>query len=1103
MPADDIGRPEGGRPPSPRPRGGRALARVRQQQRERGLVDGAETGRHLDAFEELRRLTAAPAPAGGGGGGGGGGPAPAPAPPSRGWRALGPFSIPHGQTKVGGFDPRPSVAGRISSVAIDPGDARHILVGAAGGGVWESRDAGETWTARTDSQPSLAVGALAFDPSSPATVYAGTGEGDALWWLGAGLLRSADGGERWNLLIGPPFAGGGFFDLLVDPLDSNHLLAGTGRSAGATLAGELYESTNGGTVWHRRRAQATWSISMHPADPADPDSTNEVFAGSQDGLFVSPDGGTTWNPVALPGAPAAGWDRIEVRHAPSNGDVVYVFASGLPAAGASHRGYLWRRSAAGGAFTTFAPPGDLDVGQAWYDWVAAVSPDDPDVLYLGALDLYRGDRAATGTWTWTKISPKPTGDSVHSDQHALAFSPSDPDTLYVGNDGGLYRSPDRGVSWVSLNKGLAITEFEYLAQHPQHATWLLGGTQDNGTQRYEGKAVWYHVADGDGGDCGVNAAGPYTGFHTYYEMGMDRSGTGGGWGSWTWIGPDVPQGYQSLFYPPVEVSGPVVAQAGTSVYVSRDAGATWEQHALPLPANDVVTALTMPTPNRIYAGTSTGLVFRLDYSGGAWQAPVALARPRVGYLSDIAVDPRNPSRLWATFSTIAGAHVFRSDNGGTGWVNVSAGLPGIGFNAVEIDPADGNTVWVAADLGVYRTPDAGANWAPFNDRLPNALVKDLVLHVPTRRLRAATQSRGVWEIDIDDPTLPDVALFLRDDAVDDGRVAPPGSGVADPFERGALTYWWESPDVKTDAPPYVRATVDFELFGDDHGVAAAGLRHENPRPGERARVHVEVHNRGAKDATGVAVRVFALPTPVAPPGLPPAFWTGFPANTPPADSPWQPIGPHAVVPRIEPGRSAVASFDWPLAAEAADQFCLLAAVSATGDALSTTERDVARAVLGNVKVALRNVVVVHPPPFRGPRASAVRAGVWGARGAGRYTLSVGERSLSLVEGVVLSTDLSAAAVSAGLPQAPLSPERAAEIARLVTRFPDLAGKLDQTMAWIPPPRGPWLEDVDLSPSQPEPIVLLVERNPRRGRWTVVQTAQDGAVVGGLTLVSAP
>jgi hypothetical protein len=67
-------------------------------------------------------------------------------------------------------------AGRVAAIAVDPANPNHWLAGAALGGVWDTTDAGATWQPRTDGQASLAMGAIAFSPSSPEVVYAGTGE---------------------------------------------------------------------------------------------------------------------------------------------------------------------------------------------------------------------------------------------------------------------------------------------------------------------------------------------------------------------------------------------------------------------------------------------------------------------------------------------------------------------------------------------------------------------------------------------------------------------------------------------------------------------------------------------------------------------------------------------------------------------------------------------------------------------------------------------------------------------------------------------------------------------------------------------------------------
>jgi hypothetical protein len=88
----------------------------------------------------------------------------------------------------------------------------------------------------------------------------------------------------------------------------------------------------------------------------------------------------------------------------------------------------------------------MEVSQAWYDGCFAVAPGDPNVVCWGAIELYRGTRGS-GKLDWSKISSRKTGDSIHPDQHHIEFDPVDPRTMYVCNDGGLFRSPDRGATW--------------------------------------------------------------------------------------------------------------------------------------------------------------------------------------------------------------------------------------------------------------------------------------------------------------------------------------------------------------------------------------------------------------------------------------------------------------------------------------------------------------------------------------------------------------------------------------------------------------------------------------------------------------------------------
>ena len=126
--------------------------------------------------------------------------------------------------------------------------------------------------------------------------------------------------------------------------------------------------------------------------------------------------------------------------------------------------FLWRRS--GGAWAASVTAAGLSTGQAWYDWYVAAAPDR---RHPGLLRRDRGAPRRTWsgtTWTWRTISNKgTTGESIHPDQHVVAFEPGNPAMVYAGCDGGLFRSPDRGITGSHCNNGLVISEFEYLAQN--------------------------------------------------------------------------------------------------------------------------------------------------------------------------------------------------------------------------------------------------------------------------------------------------------------------------------------------------------------------------------------------------------------------------------------------------------------------------------------------------------------------------------------------------------------------------------------------------------------------------------------------------------------
>ncbi|MBI2176297.1 hypothetical protein HYU40_03015 [Candidatus Woesearchaeota archaeon] len=125
----------------------------------------------------------------------------------------------------------------IKSIAIDPTDSNHILVGIgtetaetpSGEGLWESYDGGESWT-RAQGIGNFAVYSIIFHPKDPTIVYASA--------LGGGVYKSTDGGKHFNSLgdeklkytyrlamsqSDPDIL---VANILIDPKDADHLIVG-------------------------------------------------------------------------------------------------------------------------------------------------------------------------------------------------------------------------------------------------------------------------------------------------------------------------------------------------------------------------------------------------------------------------------------------------------------------------------------------------------------------------------------------------------------------------------------------------------------------------------------------------------------------------------------------------------------------------------------------------------------------------------------------------------------------------------------------------------------------------------------------------------------
>ena len=357
------------------------------------------------------------------------------------WANIGPAPITGGQTlnPPEPNQPRP-VSGRVSDIAVDPTNPDHWLIGGAQGGVWETRNAGATWTPLTDAQASLAIGAVAFAPSNPQIIYAGTGEAPlgGLPYAGAGVLKSTDGGRTWQLLEMAKFAGISFSDLKVDPKNPQIALAalsaipdgfGATKPPGMIPPGGVFKTKDGGANWDRTLAGNNYATDLEP----DPSNFNRQYAALGDdggdpanGIYRSTNAGDTWTRVNGPWATLPG--RVELAIAPSAPGVLYVSIQDAQDGVGNDNQLLgiWRTADAWAPAPVWEEltldPNLRAEGQWFYDHEIIVDVTNSNTLYVGGVHLWKSPDTTKGaSIVWERVDNRPNN-ALHVDQHTMAWT---------------------------------------------------------------------------------------------------------------------------------------------------------------------------------------------------------------------------------------------------------------------------------------------------------------------------------------------------------------------------------------------------------------------------------------------------------------------------------------------------------------------------------------------------------------------------------------------------------------------------------------------------------------------------------------------------------
>ncbi|MCJ7524249.1 MAG: hypothetical protein MUP71_03385, partial [Candidatus Aminicenantes bacterium] len=94
-------------------------------------------------------------------------------------------------------------------------------------------------------------------------------------------------------------------------------------------------------------------------------------------------------------------------------------------------------------------------------------------------------------------------------------------------------------------------------------------------------------------------------------------------------------------------------------------------------------------------------------------------------------------------------YVWRSDNFGRTWQNISSGIPFGPVNVMREDVRDPDTIYLGTDSAVFISRDRGQSWHVLGGNLPTLYVHDLVIHPRDNIIVIATHGRGMWALDAD------------------------------------------------------------------------------------------------------------------------------------------------------------------------------------------------------------------------------------------------------------------------------------------------------------------------------------------------------------------
>ncbi|TQV89766.1 pre-peptidase C-terminal domain-containing protein [Aliikangiella coralliicola] len=656
--------------------------------------------------------------------------------------------------------------GRVTAVVADPQNPNKVYVGAALGGVWKSTNGGSNFSQVFDGAGSPSIGALALDPTNSDIIYVGTGEanpgGGSVTHLGDGLWKSSDGGQTWQQLglenstrIG---------SIVINPNNTSEIFVAAVGSLFVSSSENrgVFRSQDGGQTWTKvlaGRNGFTGAIDVK-MDPSNPERLYAVlwehyrapntrdYGGLGSGIWKSTDGGDNWSQLNN-GLPSTNnqYGRIAIGVAPSDPSRLYASYSNDDGTFRSfHRsdnyGQSWTTTSGSYNCSTYC----------WWFGVLTVSPTNKDHVFANSIQLHRSTNGGNSFGSYNK--------GFHVDHQAMWISPNG-NTIYEGNDGGIYRSTNSGSTYTHLP--LPISQFYAIEVDPTNHSKLLGGLQDNGSGYTTNGSSWNNLNGGDGftvlvdnqdSNC-IYSESQYGNIYTTCGGSVNISGRKP-WHTQMMFDESnnryVYYGSQYLYRTyrtgnsissPEKVS-PIDFSNGPHSGSFNGSYGTISSIHVPISGNG----------NIIYLGTDDGNVWVSTNRGSNWtQIDTGLPER---WVTRVTADPQNDAIAYVSFSGFrngeSAANLYRTDNYGQSWTNISGNLPNSPVSDILVDPTYSSTLYAANDYAVYVSYDTGSTWQVLGTGLPVVLHADLKLVVDGADivLHSGTYGRAIYSVRLND-----------------------------------------------------------------------------------------------------------------------------------------------------------------------------------------------------------------------------------------------------------------------------------------------------------------------------------------------------------------